>query len=146
MTAVQEKPFDLVGSVIDYENGQMDDEQTIDFFQHLIDNGMAWTLQGHYGRTATDLINAGHCTGKQKTMPKPIKPILTPTGLRTADSCIAYIEGCGENRWQCVSRKGQVYRFKNKRYQSPGPGEFAPWPEYMTFTLAELRQAIVHGW
>ena len=31
-------------------------------FQYLIDTGMVWQLQGWYGRTAVNLINAGICT------------------------------------------------------------------------------------
>lgn len=56
--------MDLVDKIIAWEGGEMDNEQTVAFFQELIDNGMAWTLQGCYGRTATNLIAAGLCTGK----------------------------------------------------------------------------------
>ena len=52
---------DLVGKIIDFESGLMDQEEVISFFQELIDTGMAWTLQGSYGRTATALIKAGYC-------------------------------------------------------------------------------------
>ncbi len=51
-----------VDLIIAYECGELSDEKTVELFQHLIDNGMAWTLQGHYGRTARALIEAGFCT------------------------------------------------------------------------------------
>jgi hypothetical protein len=38
------------------------EEQVIEAWQHLIDTGMAWSLQGWFGRTASRLIEAGHCT------------------------------------------------------------------------------------
>lgn len=56
------KEFDLVGSVIAWENGEMDQDQEIEFFQHLVDTGLAWQFQGVYGRTAKDLIRAGLIT------------------------------------------------------------------------------------
>lgn len=52
---------DLVSEIMEYEDGAMTEEDMITFFQKLIDNGMAWTLQGHYGRTASALIEAGVC-------------------------------------------------------------------------------------
>lgn len=55
-----------IGDIIRYEAGEMGEEETIDMFQKLINSGMAWTLQGHYGRMATDLINAGLCTRPKK--------------------------------------------------------------------------------
>ncbi len=51
-----------VGQIIDYENGELDEQETVEFFQGLINSGLAWSLQGHYGRTAKALIDAGRCT------------------------------------------------------------------------------------
>ena len=53
---------DMVDKIIKYENGNMTNEETIKFFQELIDSGMAWKLQGHYGRTAIHLLEVGLCT------------------------------------------------------------------------------------
>ena len=43
--------------IMDYECGDLNDKETLELFSHLIKNGMAWNLQGHYGRTANQLIN-----------------------------------------------------------------------------------------
>ena len=37
------------------------EEQQIEAWQHLIDTGLCWQLQGWFGRTATDLIAQGVC-------------------------------------------------------------------------------------
>ena len=38
------------------------EEQVIQAWQMLIDTGMAWQLQGFFGRTAQNLIDNGICT------------------------------------------------------------------------------------
>lgn len=43
------------------ENGPTDDPDYLTAWQYLIDSGLAWTLQGWFGRTAADLIAAGEC-------------------------------------------------------------------------------------
>jgi hypothetical protein len=52
---------DLATKIVQYEQDELDGLETIKLFQELIDNGMAWKLQGHYGRTAVDLIESGYC-------------------------------------------------------------------------------------
>ena len=51
----------LTDMIIKYEMGELDDMEIIALFQELIDTGMAWSLQGHYGRMAKALIEAGYC-------------------------------------------------------------------------------------
>ena len=38
------------------------EDEIIDCWQHLIDTGLAWQLQGAFGRQAMALIEAGICT------------------------------------------------------------------------------------
>jgi hypothetical protein len=38
------------------------EEVFIEAAQHLIDTGLAWSLQGHFGRVCNHLIEGGYCT------------------------------------------------------------------------------------
>jgi len=41
------------------------EEQYLQAWQHLVDTGLAWQLQGWFGRTAMLLINQGLITQKE---------------------------------------------------------------------------------
>lgn len=49
----------LVDSIIAYESGELNDQEVVCLFAELVKSGMAWSLQGSYGRTANDLIKEG---------------------------------------------------------------------------------------
>ena len=38
------------------------EDQVIEAWQHLIDTGLAWSLQGSFGRAARQLIDNGICS------------------------------------------------------------------------------------
>lgn len=42
-----------------FEDGEMTPAETVDLFSRLIQTGMAWSLQGAYGRAAVTLIEEG---------------------------------------------------------------------------------------
>lgn len=64
----------LVGRLMDYEAGELDQDQILDLFADLVRSGTVWALQGSYQRTAHELINAG---------------LLSPTGELTGGEVIA---------------------------------------------------------
>ena len=61
MTAI---PKDLVAKIIEFEDGTISEEGFIELFQYLVDTGIAWQLQGFYGRTAAAAIENGLVTAK----------------------------------------------------------------------------------
>jgi hypothetical protein len=56
-------PQPSVDDIIRYEQDEMSQGEVVNFFQGMIDSGLAWQFQGHYGRTAAALIEHGYCAG-----------------------------------------------------------------------------------
>ena len=55
-----------MAGIIAYENGDLDEDATIELFQHLVNDGTVWHLQGHYVRLAIALIDDGIITNPYK--------------------------------------------------------------------------------
>ena len=53
--------MDQVSQIMAFESCELDEDQTIELFQELISSGLAWQLQGSYGRMASALIQNGYC-------------------------------------------------------------------------------------
>jgi len=49
--------FEAVGLAEGFIDG--DEDQVIEAWQHLVDTGLAWQLQGFFGRQARAMIDAG---------------------------------------------------------------------------------------
>lgn len=54
-----------VGIAEGFEEAE-NEQQVIEAWQHLIDTGLCWKLQGWFGRTAMDLIKNGICNAAKK--------------------------------------------------------------------------------
>ncbi len=55
---------DLTDRIIAYEQGDLSEAETVELFGELVRTGAAWTLQGHYGRTARGMIEQGLITAQ----------------------------------------------------------------------------------
>jgi hypothetical protein len=51
--------MDFIDRLVAYESGELDQDETVELFQELVDTGAAWQLQGSYGRQAQRFIDAG---------------------------------------------------------------------------------------
>jgi hypothetical protein len=50
---------DIVGKIMAFEQGELENEEVYALFQFLLDSGMIYSLQGSYQRMAEDLLLAG---------------------------------------------------------------------------------------
>ena len=63
-------PVKVEDLIMAYEEGELDQEGIFALFQHLVDTGMAWSLQGSYSRTAMILIREGAITAPETDAPR----------------------------------------------------------------------------
>jgi hypothetical protein len=49
----------MVKTITAYEEGDLSEQETLELFSHLVATGLAWELQGSYGRMARNLIEEG---------------------------------------------------------------------------------------
>ena len=56
--------YNAVGIAEGFVEAESEDE-VIEAWQYLIDTGMAWRLQGWFGRQANSLIEQGVCSASQ---------------------------------------------------------------------------------
>lgn len=66
-----DKPFDLVGSIIEFEQWELDNNAVVSLFSHLVKTWQAWTLQGSYGRFARCLIDSWYLTAEGEILVLP---------------------------------------------------------------------------
>ncbi|MEU5403741.1 hypothetical protein ABZ348_31160 [Streptomyces sp. NPDC005963] len=64
---------DIAIDLMALEAGELGVEETLDLFALLIKSGMAWDLQGSYGRTAERLIEAGLITRDGEVSPNAVE-------------------------------------------------------------------------
>lgn len=48
-----------IDRIVAYEQGELNWEETRALFQDLVNSGLAWELQGSYGRMAAAMLRAG---------------------------------------------------------------------------------------
>ncbi|MEU0344213.1 hypothetical protein ABZ092_36030 [Streptomyces bobili] len=60
---------DIAIDLMSFEGGELDQRETLELFATLVASGLAWTLQGNYGRAANELIRTGWLTGAGEITP-----------------------------------------------------------------------------
>ena len=53
--------FGLLQKMDNFSNGQMTEDQKIDFIQEIVDNGMVWDMHKKYISQAEKYLDAGKC-------------------------------------------------------------------------------------
>lgn len=54
------KSYDPLNDMMEWEENGLEPKREKRLFQHLVDTGKAWHLQGTYGRAANDMLESGY--------------------------------------------------------------------------------------
>jgi hypothetical protein len=60
LTEKKTEKADVVGLMMDFEEGHISTYNFYKLFSHLIKTGLVWQLHGSYGRIGKELIESGH--------------------------------------------------------------------------------------
>jgi Domain of unknown function (DUF4192) len=66
------KTMDTLEGLIKLDEGTLSEEEEAELFQHLVDTGLAWRLQGRIGRQAAAMIEAGIISQARGPRPWPL--------------------------------------------------------------------------
>ena len=67
----------LVNYIMEYEDGSLNDKDTLKMFSYLIKTGIAWKLQGSiYGRPSQSLIDRGIINSKGVINKSKVKELM----------------------------------------------------------------------
>lgn len=56
--------YRIIDGILAWENGEMRPDDEVEFFQHFLDSGTIYSLQGMYQRRMQELIDLGYVTQK----------------------------------------------------------------------------------
>ena len=73
---MEKRKFDIVDFVMDYESGLASEVEIVEGFQHMINSGAVWGLQGSYGSMAHRLIELGFCKDDKSWTPSDARKAL----------------------------------------------------------------------
>ncbi len=66
--------FDAITIAESADNNDYTEDEYLAAWQHLIDTGLAWRLQGWFGRTASRLIDDGYCSSPSRASLHSLPP------------------------------------------------------------------------
>ena len=73
MSDYKHELFNVTKAITDYEEGNISEERYYELFQYLVDSGMAWELQGFYGRQAAMMLEEGYLLPPDREKPAESK-------------------------------------------------------------------------